>query len=427
MTCPTLTWTSTDITKAMVSQSGLVTGVAIGTTNIIAVSGQVASNISTITVTTLPQISLQQIVENVTGSIGYRYQTKDSSNNTVDTIKIIENPSGGYLGVYHTLIGGTFRVKLAISTDLKTWTYRIDLDNNASQPYIIALSDGSFLVAMEGTLPNLHLRFKHYANLNSLMAGIVNKTFDAPRTIPNAGAEGTPNIYSATINPDINNSIIDVGFHYFRNSDVDRQARGTLTNFSQWTARVETQVNTILEALGVNGNLGDRDNVTYNGKSYNIIEGQLTKGNWASWRCFLYDWSANTAVQLNIRTHKGSTTFANPSFTKIKDPSGNSALATTLFIPSEGAVTGESGELIYYSRITEVMKWKCSGTPDYICIQAIDGIYNTLEECQTACHSSVMKYTYKPVYKCVEDPNGQCNSLEECKVAAEAKGYIRVR
>ena len=52
--CPILTWTSSDTSKATVSPSGLVTGVAAGSTDITAGVSGVASNISTITVTLPP-------------------------------------------------------------------------------------------------------------------------------------------------------------------------------------------------------------------------------------------------------------------------------------------------------------------------------------------------------------------------------------
>jgi len=32
-----------------------------------------------------------------------------------------------------------------------------------------------------------------------------------------------------------------------------------------------------------------------------------------------------------------------------------------------------------------IMKWKCSGTPNYTCTQAADGTYNSQAECQAAC------------------------------------------
>jgi hypothetical protein len=41
--------------------------------------------------------------------------------------------------------------------------------------------------------------------------------------------------------------------------------------------------------------------------------------------------------------------FANPGLTGITAPNGAQALVITLFLPSEGASAGESGELIYYT------------------------------------------------------------------------------
>src|SRR3972149_6939660 len=54
MTCPTLTWTSSDPSKATVNSSGLVTGVLSGLTNVTARSGSITSNSSTVTVSTTP-------------------------------------------------------------------------------------------------------------------------------------------------------------------------------------------------------------------------------------------------------------------------------------------------------------------------------------------------------------------------------------
>lgn len=308
--------------------------------------------------------SLKEIIEDVNASLGYSYRTKDNLGNSLDTIKIIDNPvEKGYLGVYHVLINttnGIFKTKLAKSTDLKNWTFKVNLANG-SQPYIYSLSNGGFLVALEadnhgtGQVEKTWIRIYYYSNINRLYNGTYNRVFNVPHrlTPANSGAEGTPNIYSAILSPDLNNSIIDIGFHYFKDGIVDRQARGKLINFSIWTTKVENNVNNAIINLGVQGNIGDRDNIIYNNgngsnKSYNIIEGQLIKGNWSSWRIFLYDWTTNSTSQLSIRTHKGSKAFANPSITKIRTPDGLPGIVVTLFIPKEGAAKGETGELIYY-------------------------------------------------------------------------------
>jgi len=183
-------------------------------------------------------LSIQTVLGDVVGSTGHRYGLTDSSGNRMDTVKIIVNPAGGYLGIYHT---GN-RVHLATSADLLTWVFRRTLDAQASQPTIRALPTGGFLTAVE--FNNLAgsdglLRFRHYANLAALLAGTANRERAIPRSL-SACNEGTPNIYSVSLTPDIDHSIIDVGFHYHRNCDVDRQARGRLTNFSSWTATAET-------------------------------------------------------------------------------------------------------------------------------------------------------------------------------------------
>ncbi len=55
MTCPLLSWTSDNPSVASVNSSGAVTGIAAGTANVIASSGSITSNISTVTVTQLPE------------------------------------------------------------------------------------------------------------------------------------------------------------------------------------------------------------------------------------------------------------------------------------------------------------------------------------------------------------------------------------
>ena len=296
--------------------------------------------------------SIQTLLGDVVGSTGHRYAVTDSAGNTMDTVKIITNPAGGYLGVYHT----GDKVNLASSMDLLSWVFRRTLDVQATQPTISALPTGGFLTAAEhndqagsGGL----LRLRHYANLSALLTGRVDRERTIPRSL-SACNEGTPNIYSVSLAPDIDHSIIDVGFHYQRNCDLDRQARGRLTNFTTWTAAADPGADDLLTAAAaargrvISGNIGDRDIAVLDNIRYTLDEVQYAKNDFGSWRLYLRNWQTGTATYLPVTTHGGSTAFANPTVTSITSPSGKPAIVATLFVPSEGAAPGEAGQLVYY-------------------------------------------------------------------------------
>jgi Bacterial Ig domain len=300
---------------------------------------------------------LVALLQDVRAADGYRYGTTDDQGVGMDTAKIVPGPPGaGYLAVYHHLIGGVFNVRLATSTDLLHWRHVATLENDASQPTIAELSGGGFLVAYEKTGRGAAcggsgscLAFQHYPDLDALLAGTEARSVAVTRTLSSCN-EGTPNIYAATLHPDLDHSIINVGFHYFRSCDVDRQAIGTLTNFSNWKTQVDTNLNSRFTNLGtIGGNVGDRDAFLYQGRPYSLVEAQNTKNNFATWRPYLFDRTANTLTRLTLTTDKGtSTSFGNPTYTELKLPGGKWGFVATQFIFSEGAAPGEAGPLFYY-------------------------------------------------------------------------------
>ena len=303
------------------------------------------------------QARLESILQDVPSATSYRYGARDNLGTSLDTLKVIDNPQGGYLGVYHTISNGVYQVKLATSTDLLNWTFRTNLANHASQPAIAKMTDGGYVVVYEqdlgctGTGPGGNcLRFLHYANIGTLLTHTADRSFRVPRTLSRC-AEGTPNIYFANLNPTIGQSTIRVGFHYFRNCNVDRQAAGTLTNFKSWSAWVTDGPNAAIEAAGAAGNIGDRDSMFFDGVQYRLSEGQLVNGDQGSWRPFLFSWT-NGVKRLDVHTHGGSTSFANPTFTQVKTPSGAPAVVVTMFLPMTGSAPGEAGELIYWKKLT---------------------------------------------------------------------------
>jgi acid phosphatase type 7 len=301
------------------------------------------------------------LAQDVQSASGYRYGARDDRGNSLDTLKIVNNPNGGYLGVYHTTLSGEYYVKVATSTDLLNWKTRTVLASHGSQPTIARLTDGGFLVAYEadadcigagaplGSPAGNCLRFLHYPSVTALLTRRADRSLQVKRTLSRC-AEGTPNIFAAHLNPDIAHSTIRVGLHYFRNCTVDRQAIGTLTNFSAWKAEVPQAPNATVQALGALGNIGDRDSINFDGVMYRLVEGQLTNGDFSSWRTFLYS-QLFGAKMLNIHTHRGSTAFANPTATWVNAPGGGKAIVFTQFIPLGGAKSGEAGELIYYKRL----------------------------------------------------------------------------
>jgi hypothetical protein len=265
------------------------------------------------------------------------------------TLKVVKSPSGGYLGVYHTVSAGRFTVKVATSVDLLNWRFAANLTQDASQPTIYPLRWGATLVAYENHVGcpggKRCLALKHYPTQSALLSGVPGRSVILPRTLSTC-AEGTPNIFSAT--PSL--STVDIGFHFFEGCRVDRQARGTLTDFdpATWAPHTSAGVDAAVVAAGASpdGMIGDRDGGTFAGTYHRLIEAQLRPGDFSSWRNFLY--SGGTATQLSIRTHGGSQAFANPTFTALPLPNGRPGVVVTQFVPNSVAAPGEAGELVYY-------------------------------------------------------------------------------
>jgi hypothetical protein len=286
--------------------------------------------------------TLRGYLEDVVGSTARRYRLSDDQGHSMDCLKVIAGPQPDqFVGVYHsyTRDDATFHVEIATSRDLLQWVWRATLANQASQATIQAATDGGYVVAWEQE-PNNHLQFAYYQDWDDLLAGAAAKTFAAPQTLSDC-AEGTPNIYSAS------STTVEVGFHYYRNCDVDRQASGIM-NWESWQAHELPELDTALENHGVRGNIGDRDGIfTFAGFQFSLIEGQSKKGDFGSWRTYLYDHQSHTAELLNIQTHAGSQAFANPTFAEV-NLGGHPTLLITLYLPREGAQNAEAGPLLYY-------------------------------------------------------------------------------
>jgi hypothetical protein len=298
---------------------------------------------------------LRSLIEEVTSAEGRRYHVTDDAGHEMHCAKIIEDvgaadahpPHDRYLAVYHSaLADDRLHVALATSSDLLNWHRVRDFGPNGSQPTIVAVPGGGYLLAWEQE-PKNHIALRYFADRDALFGASALRAFDAKRSLSRC-AEGTPNIYSVTLNPDIDHSVIALGGHYWWKCDVDRQLSATLTDFKRWKAARESEFDTALLRFGVGGNIGGRDPVTFLDHPYAVIEAQHAKGDFGSWRTYVYDYRSGEAHPTTIRTDGGSTAFANPHVTALSAPDGSRALAVSLFLPGEGAAKGEGGQLMYY-------------------------------------------------------------------------------
>jgi hypothetical protein len=301
----------------------------------------------------VPMRPLALLLGDVRAAAAYRYGARDSLGHLMDTAKVIQSPAGGYLAVYHS-----GRVcHLGSSSDLMTWTHRAVVDEPATQPTIAIAPDGGLVTAAEfNDGHGGQLRLRYWPTLGALLEGHAARQFLAPRTL-SACNEGTPSIRRIVFDPDVDASTIEVGFHYHRRCRVDRQARGTLTGFAHWTTAADPALDaTVMRAAGerIGGNIGDRDHLRYLGADYDLVEAQGRRGDFGSWQVYLVDRSAMTAQRVEVVTHRGSTAFANPTATCLRDPLGRDAVMVTLYVHAEGAVAGEAGSLLYYRPVDEL-------------------------------------------------------------------------
>jgi hypothetical protein len=305
-----------------------------------------------------PAQELDAYVTEVAGATARRYDAKSTDGAGLDGLDVVELPSGPrrYLGVHHTFEAGQFTGRVVLSDDLLNWSPARRLSPRSSQPTVALLPDGGVLIAYERDAPDADptvvsrssLVFERYASVAALLAGDPPTDSVAPSRTLSSFSEGTPSIRSVSLAPDLAHSTIAVDFHYFRDQVVDRQATGVLTNFSSWSAQTAPDIDAAFAPFGVNGNLGDRDDVVLRGVSRSLFEGQLTARDFGAWRIFGFDRATKVAVPLALRTDGGSRAFGNPTATALLGPQGKPALFASAFVFAEGAAGGEAGQAIWY-------------------------------------------------------------------------------
>lgn len=272
------------------------------------------------------------------------FQAKDSAGNKLDCLKIELLEPGKYIGIHHVQKKDRFQLHLVESTDLRSWKPVRIVAFDAHQGTMTRVGSRWLLAWEQTTDGKNHLHVEAYASTKNLLSGMSEKSFDIDRTL-SGGAEGTPSIESVAFNRGWDKSVIKLGFHYYRDLDVDRQASGTLRGFADWTAAPLTTVNKALEPIYL-GNIGDRDSADFGPYRIGLLEAQETKNDWSSWR-ILYRVGGGGYHPLDIKTPGNSKSFANPSITALELPDGRPGAVVTMFLPSQGNAKDEEGEMIY--------------------------------------------------------------------------------
>jgi hypothetical protein len=272
------------------------------------------------------------------------FAAKDENGDTLDCLKTAQAERGRYLGLYHRPTNKGFDLCLGESKDLIHWTHKMVVSENAHQGTLLKVGKQWLLAWEQSGEDGNHIHLSAYEDEKHLLDADPAKSVDIPRTLSPA-AEGTPNFVDVKYNGSWNKSVITIGFHYYRDADVDRQAVGTLRAFGMWQAEPLREVNRSIE-FGYHGNVGDRDSVDLNGLPFTLMEGQHKKNDWATWR-ILARLGEESFQELSIVTPKASTSFANPSISAVTLPSGKAGFVITIFLPSQGNAKEEAGELIY--------------------------------------------------------------------------------
>ncbi len=288
---------------------------------------------------------------------------RDSLGRSLDGLEVIDAPPadgvpGRHVGVYHSLVDGVYVTQVASSDDLRHWTHRAELDTHASQPSIVTVPGGGFVVAFERDTPDArwvsvsNIVVRHYASWAALVAGTFSAEANLPRSLAPT-AEGTPELRVLSWGGTPASSQIEITLHYLKSVLADRQAAGVLTNFdpATWAPQVDPLVNTLFIALGTRGNLGDRADVRFEDRRFTVLEAQSVRGDFGTWRWFLYDRDRDEARLLAVRGPAGSYALGNPSVRTFTDAQGVRTLFISGYAFGQGAAYGEAGAFIALRRL----------------------------------------------------------------------------
>lgn len=296
------------------------------------------------------------------------YALRDDTGEPVDVLDPIDDPAGGYLGVFHSPTGARtaagYRIALDHSTDLIHWRRLGVLDpSGASMPALAAVPGGGFLLAYEKVRGHDNgIRVRFYTSRDALLAGSYARQVDLPLRLSRY-SNGTPSFLSVDWRGGPMRSVITLAFHYETAAPggkpgADREATGVLRGLRSWSAAPDASVDARLSALGFTGNHGDLRQFALLGRLWRVYEAQERFGDFGSWHVLLDQPGAQAGDQqlapLRLLTRSGrfATSFGNPVVAVVRAPGGSGqALVATLFVFGAGEAARDAGELVYYERL----------------------------------------------------------------------------
>ena len=278
---------------------------------------------------------------NVRGSAP-SFDKKDSRGSGMDVLRIVKaDEDYTYLGISHSMVSdGHFKLYLAGSNDLLTWTFISEMGDRAHQGDIEKWGKG-YLVANEQDVVqgSNNIQIRYYASYSDLIVNNPSFSKSLPQTFSTL-AEGTPDIRKVEGDSPASSYLL-IGYHFYDHGIRDQQAFGILHNFTEWRTWIDEISNYNIQEMGYLGNIGARSGFIHSG-DYVLQEAQITSGDWSSWRLLF----GNGAFYYTLHpaTPLGSISFANPGIAQVN---GVNSFAVTSFLPSQGNQSGEPGELLY--------------------------------------------------------------------------------
>lgn len=296
------------------------------------------------------------------------YDTRDDLGAPVDALDPIDDPDGGYLGVYQSQLGSgrraSFMVGLGRSRDLVHWTRaRVLIARAASMPTLRAVPGGpGYLLAYErahggGLGDTVALRF--YPSRTALLAGRAGAELDLPLTLSRYN-DGTPSFLAIRWRGGLRRSVIELGFHYETAAagggpGVDREAIGIIWGFRRFSAAPDAATDAAIAARGFRGSHGDRRQFSFGGETWRVYEAQAVPADFGTWHVLLTRVGAGAGVRgrfepLSIGVAGGpyAASFGNPIVSLLRAPSGRGeVLAVTIFVFGSGPASAHAGELVY--------------------------------------------------------------------------------